>query len=58
MHKIGNVFLDESHYQGKDFYSDGEVEERILKLTAEYGEREYNNGAARLMPSATGSGII
>lgn len=47
MHKIGNVFLDESHYQGKDFYSDGEVEERILKLTAEYGEREYNKLIAK-----------
>lgn len=42
MCKIGNVYLDETHYAGKDLYSDGDVEERILKLAEEYGESEYN----------------
>lgn len=42
MCKIGNVYLDETHYSGKDLYSDGDVEERILKLAEEYGESEYN----------------
>lgn len=43
MSKIGNVCLDETHYPGEDLYSDGAVEERILKLAEEYGESEYHN---------------
>lgn len=42
MRKIGNVYLDETYYPGEDLYSDGSVEERILKLVEEYEEREYN----------------
>ncbi|MCI9175310.1 MAG: class I SAM-dependent methyltransferase [Lachnospiraceae bacterium] len=42
MRKIGNVCLDETYYPGEDYYSDGAVEERILKLTEEYGESDYH----------------
>lgn len=42
MRKIGNVCLDETHYPGEDYYSDGAVEERILKLTEEYEESDYH----------------
>ncbi len=42
MRKIGNVCLDETYYPGEDLYSDGAIEERILKLAEEYGESEYH----------------
>lgn len=42
MPKIGNVSLDETYYPGEDLYSDGAVEERLLKLAEEYGEGDYH----------------
>lgn len=47
MCKIGNVYLDETHYSGRDLYSDGDVEEHILKLAEEYGESEYSKIIAK-----------
>ena len=47
MDKIGNVLLDDTHYPGEDLYSDGAVEERILKLAEEYREGDYNRVIAR-----------
>ena len=47
MGKIGHVLLDETYYPGEDLYSDGAIEERILKLAQEYRECEYNKVIAR-----------
>ena len=30
--KIGNVVLDYEYYAGRDFYSDGEVEDELLEI--------------------------
>lgn len=42
MEKIGKVELDESCYAGKDLYSDGAVEDRLLEIAKAYGESDYN----------------
>lgn len=47
MGKIGHVLLDETYYPGEDLYSDGAIEERILKLAQEYRECDYNKVIAR-----------
>ncbi|MBQ9436725.1 MAG: class I SAM-dependent methyltransferase, partial [Lachnospiraceae bacterium] len=39
--KLGDVVLDLSHYSGKDYYSDGEIESRLLKLCMENPSGEY-----------------
>lgn len=41
MEKIGNVTLNMNYYVGKDLYSDGEIEEKLLKIVQEFPENEY-----------------
>lgn len=40
--KVGNVRLDLTSYCGEDLYSDGEIEDELLKIASEYGEEEFN----------------
>lgn len=40
--KIGNVSLNLKHYCGKDLYSDGAVEDDLLRVVMEYSETELN----------------
>ena len=40
--KIGSVTLDYEYYPGKDFYSDGPVEEELLEIAKKYREDELN----------------
>lgn len=47
MEQIGNVILDDTHYPGKDLYSDGAVEDHILKLVQTHSETEYPQVIAR-----------
>ncbi len=47
MKKIGNVTLDTSCYSGKDLYSDGWIEDRILELAENYPPEEYNRVIAQ-----------
>ena len=39
--KIGKVTIDYSHYPGKDLYSDGAVEDELLRIVKESGAVEY-----------------
>ena len=39
--KIGNITLDLTHYQGKDIYSDGDIEDEILGIVKELSPVEY-----------------
>lgn len=39
--KIGNVVLDLTYYPGEDYYSDGTIEDEILKIVKEHGVEEY-----------------
>lgn len=41
--KIGNVVLNYKNYGGKDFYSDGEIENRLLKIVETYPEDEFDS---------------
>lgn len=47
MEQIGNVILDDLHYPGEDLYSDGAVEDHILKLVQEYPQDSYMELIAR-----------
>lgn len=47
MEKIGNVILNDTYYAGKDLYSDGAIEDRILELVEKYPEKEYNQVIAK-----------
>lgn len=47
MEQIGNVILDDTHYPGKDLYSDGAVEDHILELVENCREAEYPQVIAR-----------
>ena len=38
--RIGRVLLDYSHYQGKDLYSDGEVEDELLDIVQNHSQSE------------------
>lgn len=40
--KIGNITLDYEYYPGEDLYSDGPVEEELLKIASTYREEELN----------------
>lgn len=40
---IGNVKLDYSLYSGADLYSDGDIEDEMLKITMEHDEAEYDD---------------
>lgn len=39
---IGNVKLDYSLYSGADLYSDGDIEDEMLRITMEHDEAEYD----------------
>lgn len=39
---IGNVELNYSNYQGKDLYSDGEVEDELLEIVKTYDSTKYS----------------
>lgn len=41
MDKIGSVNLDLTFYKGRDLYSDGEIEDRILDIAKNYSSVEY-----------------
>ena len=47
MEKVGNIILDDTHYPGEDLYSDGAVEDYILKLVQTYSQEEYPGVIAR-----------
>lgn len=40
--KIGKVKLNLKHYSGKDLYSDGEIEDRLLEIVKNSGEDTFN----------------
>ena len=39
--KIGNVKLNYSYYSGKDFYSEGNIEEELLEIVRKHDEKEF-----------------
>lgn len=39
---IGKVQIDETHYPGEDYYSDGAIEDRLLDIVETYPEEKYN----------------
>lgn len=39
---VGKVCLDYTYYPGEDLYSDGAVEDEMLKLSEEFKEEEFN----------------
>ncbi len=39
--KIGEVTLDDTFYSGKDYYSEGEIEDELLKVVMERSSGEY-----------------
>ena len=43
MEMIGKVKIDTTYYPGEDLYSDGAIEDRILKLVQDNPVSEYNN---------------
>lgn len=47
MEKIGKVKLDDTYYSGKDLYSDGEIEEKLLTIAQKHTEEELNQVIAR-----------
>lgn len=42
MEKIGKVELDDTFYGGTDLYSDGEIEDKLLRIAQNYTEEELN----------------
>ncbi|MCR5773680.1 MAG: methyltransferase [Lachnospiraceae bacterium] len=47
--KIGNVYIDLTHYSGKDLYSEGAVEDELLNIVKSEPHEKYNEMAARMM---------
>ncbi|MBO7710707.1 MAG: class I SAM-dependent methyltransferase, partial [Lachnospiraceae bacterium] len=45
--KIGNVTLDYTWYPGKDLYTDGDEEKKLLELVTNSGEKDYDSVIAR-----------
>ncbi len=43
---IGSVRLHLDHYPGEDLYSDGEIEQEMLKIAEEYSPEEFDRVAA------------
>ena len=41
--KIGNVVIQTQYYPGQDLYSDGEIQDRMLKIAQKYGDIEYSS---------------
>ncbi|MDO4523096.1 MAG: glycosyltransferase [Eubacteriales bacterium] len=44
---VGKVVIDDTFYPGQDLYSDGSVEDELLKLVKKYPESEFNEVIAR-----------
>lgn len=44
---IGNITLDYTYYAGEDLYSDGAVEDHLLKIAMDCKENLYNDVIAR-----------
>ncbi|WP_343248585.1 class I SAM-dependent methyltransferase [Diplocloster hominis] len=44
---IGRVIINYDYYTGKDYYSDGAVEDEILEIVQNYPEEEYNKVIAQ-----------
>lgn len=40
--RIGKVTIDDTFYPGEDYYSDGDVEEKLLEIVSSCPEEEYN----------------
>lgn len=40
--RIGKVTIDDTFYPGVDYYSDGDVEEKLLEIVSSCPEEEYN----------------
>ena len=40
--KIGKVFLDDTWYPGQDLYSDGVIEDEMLKIARDHAPEEFN----------------
>ena len=40
---IGKIILDERFYEGRDRYSDGDIEDRMLEIAKKYPPSEYRN---------------
>lgn len=45
--KIGNVLLDYEFYKGQDFYSDGDIEDKILGIVENHEPEEFNDIIAK-----------
>lgn len=45
--KIGKVVLDYRCYSGKDLYSDGDIEDKLLELVKHYKKSEFNQVISR-----------
>ena len=41
--KIGTGVIQTQYYPGQDLYSDGEIEDRMLKIAQKYGDIEYSS---------------
>lgn len=41
--KIGKVVLDDTWYSGQDLYSDGAIEDEMLKIARDYAPEEFNH---------------
>ena len=41
--KIGNVLLNYEYYSGKDYYSDGDIEEELLQIVKNHNKKEFTN---------------
>lgn len=41
--KIGNVILNLDYYEGKDTYSDGDIEKKLLEIVQKYEPSEYQD---------------
>lgn len=42
MFNIGKITIDDTLYSGNDLYSDGPIEDEMLKIAQNYNEAEYN----------------
>ncbi len=44
---VGKVLLDYEYYPGEDLYSDGDVEDELLRIASYYNETEFNREIAK-----------
>ena len=40
---VGKIKLDYSKYPGEDFYCDGQIEDELLEIVTEGGDRDYTD---------------